>query len=676
MRTREGHVVVFGSRRPLDAFAGVPEVLREQGIEVCYERLWDRELRFGHHALPELLEGARAIAFADLSHNCHLAPTRLARAMHIPTVLLVDGVVEYANTFANPWLGPTHLQDTPHDAVLAMGPLAGRILTDLGNRVTVTGLPRLDGFAERIAEARTRIDRDQWLVVATANTPAMDPESLERVRAMLRELVEEASKRDLSVRWRIDAALADDLGVAVDAAPLLDTLAGARATITTASTLAVESMLAGVPTAIAHPHPFPLWVPAAWAWRPTPCPSPIDDLPIERPATLAETLDAVLADPPLDRQHEILEHLHTPDAANQVARALLEARWMGNTNAIPSMGRVRVHPGTCETIYLAVCDHERTRPAIVDRALEAMRTDARAHLLCIGLSPLNFADARTPSLDHPRAHEVVPDPTLATHERAQAILDAALALQPWRIVFDDERALGLAAQLVNRGVRCHDTRLAQRNDHAVRIGDRWPWAPRWPADEAAADAWLERELRLAGYQRIALDRPAEGCDAVLVRAACPRPAPGLVRQWGERGLGVAISPNMHAESGVYAAQHAIERLKHRGCSRIAVALWPERSAVLTALIRRGAPLVGFLDDAARPFDTHLGLPACPMATGLSALRADAILVLHERDLPRAATIGPPVELVVLDQAAADQVDDAVREAVHREPIAHARVDGG
>lgn len=664
MRTREGHVVLFGSRRPLDAFAGVPEVLHEQGVEVCYERLWDRELRFGHHALPELVRGARCVAFADLSHNGHLAPTRLAREMRIPTVLLADGVVEHANTFGNPWLGPTHLQDTPHDAVLAMGPLAGRILAGLGNGVTVTGLPRLDGFAERIAEARTRIEQGQWLVVATANTPAMDGDGLARVRAMLRELIEEASRRNLAVRWRIDAALAHDLGVIPDAVPLLDTLAGARATITTASTLAVESMLAAVPTAIAHPHPYPLWVPAAWTWQPTPCPSPIDALPIERPATLAETLDAILAAPPLDRQREILQHLHTPCAARRVARALLEARWTGSTNAIPSMGHLRVHPAACQTLYLAVCDHEQQRPAIVDRALEAMRTDATAHLLSIGLSPLNFAHARTPALDHDRAHEVVPEPTLATHERAQSILDAALALQPSCVVFDDARALALAAQLVHRGARCDDPRLVARNDHAVRADDRWPWAPRWPTDEAAADAWLERELRLAGYTKIALDEPKASCDAVLVRAACPRPAPDLVRQWRDRGLGVAISPNMRVEAGVDAAQRAVERLTNRGCSRIAVALWPERSAVLTAPMRHGAPIVGFLDDDAQPFDTHLGLPAFPLATGITALRADAILVLHEDDLERCQATGLPTALVDLRVASADEVDRVAREAVH------------
>ncbi|MFI4883270.1 MAG: hypothetical protein ACIAQU_11880 [Phycisphaerales bacterium JB064] len=676
MRTREGHIVLFGSRRPLDAFAGVPEILREHGVEVCYERLWDRELRFGQHALPELIRGARAIAFADLSYNAHLAPTRVARAMKVPTVLLVDGVVEYANTFQNPWLGSSHLQNTPHDAVLAMGPLQGKILTDLGNRVTVTGLPRLDGFEDRIAHARSRIEANQWLVIATANTPAMDGDGLERVRAMLLELREEASSRNLAVRWRIDASLANDLGVAVDAAPLLDSLAGARATITTASTLAVESMLAGVPTAIAHPHPHPLWVPAAWVWRRSAGDSTIDDLPVERLATSGETLDALLSNPKLDRQDRILEDISTQNAADRVARALLDVRWTGNTNSIPSMGRAATNPSACETLYVAVCDHESARPAIVDRAMEDIAADPLSHVLCIGLSPLNFADTRTPSLDHDRAHEVVPDPTLSTHERAQAVLDAALALKPSRVSFDDDRVLALAAQLVARGVRCDDPRLTIRNDHAVRSIERWPWAPQSPDEEAAADAWLEHELRASGYEHIAFDGPTEDCDAVLVRAGSLRPHPAHIDQWRDRGLGVALSPNMYVEHGVYAVERAIARLVARGCSRIAVALWPGRSPVLIAPIRHGAPIVGFLDDAAHAFDTHLGLPAHPFIEGIDALRPDALIALHESDLARCKNTGLPTELVDLEEARAHEVDHALREAVHGESLAHPRVDRG
>lgn len=669
MAARTGHIVLFGSRRPLDQFAGVPEALNAQGVEVCYERLWDREMRFGHHAIKEVLEDARAVAFADLSHNAHLAPTRLAREMGTPTVLLVDGVVEYAATMRNPWLGPNHLQRTPHDLVLAMGPLQAKILTDLGNTVATTGLPRLDGFEDQLTDARARIEPGQWLVVATALMPAMDDDALDRVRAMLHELHDEAIARKLGVRWRIDAALAKELGVPRDAASLAESLAGARATITTASTLAVESMLAGVPTAVAHPHPWPLWAPAAWVWTDVLDGSAIVDLPIEDSRTCGDVLDAILGGPNMERQCAILNELYTPAAVNNVARELKGVRWTDNTNAIPSMARLCLATASCETLHVAICDHERLRPPMIDAALSTMRTRRRDHLLCIGLSPLNFADARTPVLDHPRVHEVVPNPTLPTHERAEAILDAAIALQPERVGFDDDRASSLAAQLAARGVRCDDLRLTGRTDHAARSIETWPWGPRSPLDEAAADAWFERELRLAGYERIAIDAPTPNCDAVLVRATSPRPSPTLVEGWRDLGLGVAISPNGHVEPGVYTTERAIDRLVSRGCTRIAVVIHGERTPVLIAPIRHGASIVGWLDDESIEPTTHAGLPVHAFDAGLDRLAPDSLLALHERDLARCRATGLPTELVDLAEAVAHQIDDVARKAIHAESTA-------
>lgn len=676
MTARSGHVVLFGSRRPLDQFAGVPEALHARGIEVCYERLWDREMRFGHHAIKEVLEGASAVAFADLSHNAHLAPTRLARELGIPTALLVDGVVEHAATMRNPWLGPDHLQRTPHDLVLAMGSLQAKILTDLGNTVTTTGLPRLDGFEDRMAEARARVEPEQWLLVATALTPAMDDDALGRVRSMLRQLHDEATVRRLNVRWRIDAALAHDLGVESDAAPLTESLAGARATITTASTLAVESMLAGVPTAIAHPHPWPLWVPAAWVWADSLDASAIADLPIEHLRSCDDLLDAMLGWPAKQCQCAILNELSTPHAAANVIRELMDVRWAGNTNAIPSMARLRVSAASCETLHVAICDHEQPRPPIVDAALSTMHTKLRDHLLCVGLSPLNFADARTPTLDHPRAHEVVPDPTLPTHEHNQLILEAALLLRPERVVFDDDRAMSFAAQLASRGVHCDDPRLAQRIDNAVRTIEAWAWGPRSAGEETAADAWFEQELRVAGCERIAINAPDPGCDAVLVRAAAPRPNPHLVAEWRARGLGVAVSPNGCVEAGVYAAERAIDRLVQTDCSRIAVVVHGERTPILIAPIRHGAPIVGWLDDAALDPTTHMGLPVHVFDAGLERLAPDSLLALHERDLPSCRATGLPTELIDLSKAYADQLDHVTGEAVHREAVTGPRTNCG
>lgn len=669
-------VVLFGSRRPLDQFAGVPEALQQLGAEVLYERLWDREMRFGHHAIPEIINGAHALAFADLSYNAHLAPTRLARERGIPTVLLTDGVVEYANTYLNPWLGPTHLQRTPHDLVLAMGPLHTKILELLGNRAITTGLPRLDGFEQRIAEARTHTEPDQWLLIATALTPAMDNAALARVQDVLRTVRDEAGHRNVPTRWRIAPQLADTLGVPIDTSPLTETFAGARATLTTASTLAVESMLAGVPTAVAHPHPWPLWVPAAWVWQEAPDHTPLDGPPIEYFDSCGTILDSILNNPSLTNQQAILDQLHTPNAATNVARALLDVQHTNNTNPIPSMAHVRVTPSPCETLHIAICDHEQPRPRIVDHALRVMATGTRDHLLCVGLSPLNFEHTNTPTLDHPRAHEVILDPIAAEHERAQSLLDAALALKPAHVASDDERALPLVAQLVSRGVRSDDPRLDSCNDRAVGKAEHWPSAPRSPGSESDADAWLERELRHAGYQSIAYDQPTDACDAVLVRAAALRPNPAIVERWRTRGLGVAVSPNMHVETGVYAAERAIARLLRQGCTRLCVAGVAERSPILAAPIRHGVPIVGWLDDDALEWTTHMSLPAHTFDAGVATLKPDGLLVLHESMLDRCRATSLPTELIDLDETLAHKPDHRLGEPVHREPLAHPGIDRG
>lgn len=687
-------IVLFGSRRPLDAFAGVPARLDALGDEVWYEGLWGREARFGHHAQPRVIERAGLLAFADLSFNMPLRPTMLAHCLGAPTVLLVDGVMEFANTCMNPWLGPAHLRRMPHDVVLAMGPLQGAILEALGNRVMVTGLPRLDGFAGRVARARNHIEPDRYVLVSTALAPAMDDGALSRVGSMLRSLREILREHGLEARWRVDAALARGLGVPADDTPLALSLAGARATITTASTLGVESMLAGVPTAVAHPHPWPLWAPAGWVWQAEDAyEAPADvrpaceaagvylaGLPIERAGSLGALVEMVTNTSDVQSQQRVLDALHVEDAATRVAGTLHDTAHLGHARmerrlrGIGSSNVRRTPRMGPRVLHVAVCDHVNPRPALVERAL-ALMDDPRTHLLCVGLGPMNYARPNIPTIDHPRAHACVLEPTAGEHERARALLRATLALRPDMVVIDDDRALALAAQLTARGVRCDDPRLGQRNDFAVRHVEAWPWSPRTPASWARADAWIACQLRRAGYQRLAMDAPSPGCDAVLVRAASPRPDPQLVARWRAAELGVGVSPNMSVERGVVAAQRAIERLRAQGCDRLAVAGFAERSAVLAGPIARGAPIVGWLDDAAGARYTHMGLPAHGFDRGIDRLEPDGVLVLCDSALQQCAGVGLPVEVVRLEEVAADEFDGLACERVHCESFADAHVDG-
>ncbi len=215
---------------------------------------------------PEAAAPADVLVHADGVEAHSVGVVHAARRAGKPLALLMDGVLEYANTFLNSRAGNGFLRPAPGDVVLAAGVHDRAILQALGNRAVATGLPRLTAFA-RAVERALAPHEEGYLLVATANQPAFTPGGRRRVLASLERVRETARRRGVAVRWRIASDIAAAIGVEVDREPLLASLVGARAVLTTASTLALEAMMAGRATAILHPHPWPLWLPCAWLWR-------------------------------------------------------------------------------------------------------------------------------------------------------------------------------------------------------------------------------------------------------------------------------------------------------------------------------------------------------------------------------------------------------------------------
>ncbi|MEO1009093.1 MAG: hypothetical protein AAFX79_11020 [Planctomycetota bacterium] len=702
-----GPIVLFGSRRPLDQFAGVPQALRSRGIEVLSERLWGSEADRGLHAHPGVLGRAGLLAFADLSHRMDARPTWLAQHRGTPTVLLADGVVDFATTYLNPWMGRRFMRPAPQDVVLALGPLQVRLLEAMGNRVVRTGLPRLDGLRERVEAARPHT-LNRWLLVATANTPALDAAARSRILSALAQLREEAARREIAVRWRLTGDLGERLGVRVDRAPLADALAGAWGVASTASTLVVEAMLAGVPTGVVHPHPWPLWVPAALQWTPRGDAAAEDDRiaqAIGRATAAVSAAESGIAsalgnhdpcvggaDQMLDRlasfgpaefaaQDRLFGLLHTRDAAKRVADALVDehdcAQPYGRRAATEPerLGRTRIEVGPKRTRRLVVllrCGGAEPTPE-VRRAmrLAAMANDggtAEVHVLLVPDRPGNFEVVHVPAVeDESCVHLHVPEPTLGTHERIEELLVAVSRLRPDVLAVNDKRDGCVAAILALRGVpamafaeldgvddeqgvvRALDAAPRVRHDlypdSCVRMPDDPRWPPRMPGDHAAADAWIAGRLREAGYERVALEGPEPGCDAVLVPALARRPDPEDVERWRASGLAVGVSPNLCVEAGVRRAECAIDRLVAMGCGRIAVA-GTDRSSVFTGAVLRGEPIVGWIDAAADDHATHMGLPAAPPDRAMDRLRPDGAIALDAgvvRALPREIAVLPTID---------------------------------
>ncbi len=241
--------------------SAVAQALADRQCEARFETL---QTGASIRLTSRIVQEANVIVHADTVgldaitiHNTPIKPTR-------PILLQMDGILEYANTFLNTNTGNQFLQPAPADAIFASGVHDRSILRALGNRAIATGLPRLGGFADRVRTQR--VDSRQGILVATANQPAFTPGAKRRLLASLRSIKDHAGDRNLPVRWRIESAIACELGVENDESELAESLAQVRGVLTSASTLAIESMIANKPTAIIHPHPWPLWIPCAWRY--------------------------------------------------------------------------------------------------------------------------------------------------------------------------------------------------------------------------------------------------------------------------------------------------------------------------------------------------------------------------------------------------------------------------
>ena len=205
----------------------------------------------------------------------------------IPILILSDGILEYRNTWEHPELVDGSIFQPLFGHKLAcIGRAQARVVESWGNagRCEVVGLPRLDVINAN--HIRPVNDSGPFrILVATANTPAFDDHQRETVVRSLGELkrwFEEnaelaadaamgRSARPIEIIWRLsdglDAEL--ELGEPVDLEnddrpPIGEVIEKVDAVITTQSTMYLESVLRGRPTAILDFHNSPAYLTAAW----------------------------------------------------------------------------------------------------------------------------------------------------------------------------------------------------------------------------------------------------------------------------------------------------------------------------------------------------------------------------------------------------------------------------
>ena len=202
-------------------------------------------------------------------------PTRLAihaaKQRGIPVFHILDGVIDWRTTFENPKFDLNHggvplFQPLLADYVISMGHLQKRQFQWLGNsQVHALGFLRFDNIPRKPCRFGP-VHGNAQILVATANTPWVTSAQKHRVVEEFRGLKAVLRSHGEAIfKFRISQELADEVGISPDrAGDSQSALQDASALITTPSTLAIEGMLAGVPTLVFDPFGFPALTPSAW----------------------------------------------------------------------------------------------------------------------------------------------------------------------------------------------------------------------------------------------------------------------------------------------------------------------------------------------------------------------------------------------------------------------------
>ncbi len=192
-----------------------------------------------------------------------------ARKRNIPVLYVMDGVIEWSYIWNNHSFvlkTGTVLQPLIANHISVIGRHQARILSamGLGDKISVIGLPRLDGFSiKRVIQSRQR----PTLLICCARTPAHNNDHHINVIRALSDIKKLTDKLNIDCVWRITNGLAQALGVRAANGHLTKLLATSSAMIAFPSTIALEGMLSGLPTAIIEYRPVPIYIDTAWEIR-------------------------------------------------------------------------------------------------------------------------------------------------------------------------------------------------------------------------------------------------------------------------------------------------------------------------------------------------------------------------------------------------------------------------
>jgi len=215
---------------------------------------------------------------------------RAANERRIPALYMLDGVLEWRHQWLNPRFGAGGKapfgQLITADKVACLGWRSARVLESWGavGKCEVVGIPRLDHYIDEPVQHKVH-EGPKRLLVMTANTPGFTPSQVAAVKGALRDVKEALSDAPgWNPIWRVRGGIDKELDLNdrypdLQGLPLRDVFAEADAVLTTPSTVVLESMLAGLPTAILDYSNSPPYLTAAWmVTAPMHIPSVLEEL--------------------------------------------------------------------------------------------------------------------------------------------------------------------------------------------------------------------------------------------------------------------------------------------------------------------------------------------------------------------------------------------------------------
>ncbi|HAB51536.1 MAG TPA: hypothetical protein DCE80_05075 [Ignavibacteriales bacterium] len=191
--------------------------------------------------------------------------------LNIPILVIEHGIIEWRNT----WVNPVNIENTTlfrpviSDKIAVLGNLHQRIITSWGSgdKCAKVGLPRLDPLI--LDKSRYLNKNIKTILVMTAKTAGFTDKERELTKKGIIDLKNEIGKiSGTQLRYRLTQGLAEELDVPNELnsfyGELHDILRTVDAVVTTQSTVILEAMLLGIPTACLDYTNVPQYIRLAW----------------------------------------------------------------------------------------------------------------------------------------------------------------------------------------------------------------------------------------------------------------------------------------------------------------------------------------------------------------------------------------------------------------------------